>query len=72
MSATIVLTHSNMTKKNKKKVNPWKDWQEYEEKNMLDKVLQDITDFGWDEAIKRNKVEDWFIPKLIEHIDWVS
>ena len=36
------------------------------------KFLQNIRTVGWDEAIKRNKVEDWFIPKLKEHIERVE
>jgi len=59
----------------KKKINPWKDWEDYEdyeEKNMLDKILLDITEHGWDVAMEMNKVEEWFKPKIKEHMDRVK
>lgn len=61
-----------MVKKSKRKINPWKDWQEYEEKNMLAAVLEDITKIGYDEAIKKHKIEPWFEPKILEHIKRVE
>lgn len=61
-----------MVKKGKKKVNPWADWNEYEEKNFISLVLQDISDIGYDEAIKKHKIEPWFEPKLLEHIKRVE
>jgi len=56
----------------KKKVNPWKDWEDYEEKNMIKKVLQDITEYGWERAMIINKVEKWFEPKIKEHMERVQ
>jgi len=56
----------------KKKINPWKDWNDYEEKNMINKVLKDVTDHGWDRAMEINKVEDWFKPKIKEHMERVE
>ena len=56
----------------KKKVNPWKDWEDYEEKNMIKKVLQDITEHGWERAMEINKVEKWFEPKIKEHMERVE
>lgn len=57
--------------KKKKKENPWKDWEAYEEANMIKAVLQDITDLGYDEAIAKHKIEPWFEPKILEHIERV-
>lgn len=59
-------------KKKKVKVNPWKDWDDYEEKNLIKKVLEDITTYGFDRAMEINKIEDWFKPKILEHMERVK